>query len=149
LFYFHIYCVCLALCRCIACIWFLSATACHSRQTSWCRILKRKGPSFSLLCDHSSSSIRNQILMALDRQKKSLRIPPAGRPVPLKVASKPLPEKTSRSVSLSRCLSVPCWGKVHVLCTSVLDDLTAVENLRVRPRLTTLGIGLRVSGVWL
>jgi hypothetical protein len=38
---------------------------------------------------------------------------------------------------------------VHVLCTSVLDDLTAVENLRVRPRLTTLGIGLRVSGVWL
>jgi hypothetical protein len=87
--------------------------------------------------------------MALDRQKKSLRIPPAGRPVPLKVASKPLPEKTSRSVSLSRCLSVPCWGKVHVLCTSVLDDLTAVENLRVRPRLTTLGIGLRVSGVWL
>ncbi|KAL5677625.1 hypothetical protein ACJX0J_013756, partial [Zea mays] len=38
-------------------------------------------------------------------------------------------------------LSYPC--RVHVLCTSVLDDLTAVENLRVRPRLTTLGIGLR------
>lgn len=93
----------------------------------------------------SSSSIRNQILVALDRQKKSLRIPrpPAGAP---ESCIKTTTGKTSRGVSLSRCLSLPCWGRVHVLCTSVLDDLTAVDNLRVRPRLTTLGIGLRAGG---
>lgn len=67
--------------------------------------------------------------------------PPAGAP---ESCIKTTTGKTSRGVSLSRCLSLPCWGRVHVLCTSVLDDLTAVENLRVRPRLTTLGIGLRV-----
>jgi hypothetical protein len=122
--------------------------AIHGKQVG-AESSNEKGPSFSLLCDHSSSSIRNQILIWHSIGKRNLYAsprPPAGAP---ESCIKTTTGKTLRGVSLSRCLSLPCWGRVHVLCTSVLDDLTAVENLRVRPRLTTLGIGLRVSGVWL